>query len=1072
MKGRKLLAGFLSAAMVIGTMAFPVFADGEATSVTEPVPSYDWYTNDTDENYEINSLSDYLGFVNITNGKDGKTQDTFQGKTLTLNCDIDFDGIDFLYVDADGTITTDWRVSYFNGTFDGNDKTIKNVKYTILKQDNDSNYGLGVIRNSKNGTFKKITVDGVTVVSNSLISFGGLVVGTGKGSNDLGCTFEGCNVKNIDVDVNTENGFNSYIGGLAGRIIDASVVKNCSVENFDLYTANGVNQVGGLSGWWYISNSDQEIGEVSDTTVKNFKANVAALGGHKEGASGNFGGIGGMLGYGHGGNDWWPLPITNCHVEGLDLTVNNAENHSYIGGFVGTSRRKYAAENCSAQGKIMASNKEGANVFAGGFAGGANGVDTEQMNGWSYDEKAATYTNCTAVVDIVATGTVYAGGFAGIAGSSFTANSTYHEGLNVEFTGCTANGTITADGVAGGFAGNANRGVFTECDASETTVNGSVSGGFIGSLGKVSSVTAGGTYVADIKQCTGSATAADFLGETNNTITTKVAVATINDNAYYYDFAEAVENATNGDTVTLLSNAEGDGVAIMAAEAKDITIDLGGYTYTVSGGAVGSTNYETQGFHLEKGSKITIKNGTITSTADSGVLMLVQNYCDLTLENATLDGSNLPGTNRYVLSNNCGDTVLTGNTNIIAKEGDFAFDCYYWPSNGYTEGVTVTLGTDFTGKITGKIEMTHDNSVTDEEAAAKQSISISGGTFTTDVSAYCTDGFSPKLVNGVYVVDNAAGVITVNFKQRDDDKNSYDIVLKGDGEGIYEFVSAELQFVNNSKNLSGEPMKYEITGTDDVNVIANTTNGDRYGFYLKDGAVSNRLSGSKVIIGMITFPAQGNRDFEVKAEDSTVITTLQGTHLETTYTETGISKLEAGAPINDEVAAATRNVLVKVDYAHELVGSWADNKITVTLKDAFGVTSDAMDISDGEEPFANVPVGRITVTLKAPGFRTYTYTTTVEDGTEPLVLSFWNDTKRGTTAEVEPGKAMANNFVVGDIAMDYIVDKYDLAAVTSYYGTYGLTDVKKIKYDLNRDGNIDITDVAYVLHNFGFKNKN
>ena len=63
---------------------------------------------------------------------------------------------------------------------------------------------------------------------------------------------------------------------------------------------------------------------------------------------------------------------------------------------------------------------------------------------------------------------------------------------------------------------------------------------------------------------------------------------------------------------------------------------------------------------------------------------------------------------------------------------------------------------------------------------------------------------------------------------------------------------------------------------------------------------------------------------------------------------------------------------------------------------------------------------------------------------------------------------MPNNFVVGDIVMDYTVDKYDLAAVTSYYGTYRLADTSKIKYDLNRDGNIDITDVAYVLHNFGF----
>ena len=60
---------------------------------------------------------------------------------------------------------------------------------------------------------------------------------------------------------------------------------------------------------------------------------------------------------------------------------------------------------------------------------------------------------------------------------------------------------------------------------------------------------------------------------------------------------------------------------------------------------------------------------------------------------------------------------------------------------------------------------------------------------------------------------------------------------------------------------------------------------------------------------------------------------------------------------------------------------------------------------------------------------------------------------------------MAHNFVVGDIVMDYTVDEYDLAAVTSYYGMYGLEDADKyIKYDLNRDGNIDIIDVHYVLH--------
>ena len=62
---------------------------------------------------------------------------------------------------------------------------------------------------------------------------------------------------------------------------------------------------------------------------------------------------------------------------------------------------------------------------------------------------------------------------------------------------------------------------------------------------------------------------------------------------------------------------------------------------------------------------------------------------------------------------------------------------------------------------------------------------------------------------------------------------------------------------------------------------------------------------------------------------------------------------------------------------------------------------------------------------------------------------------------------MFHNFLVGDIVMDYVVDEYDLAAVTSYYGTYDINKAdasKYIKYDLNRDGSIDIIDVQYVLH--------
>ena len=103
--------------------------------------------------------------------------------------------------------------------------------------------------------------------------------------------------------------------------------------------------------------------------------------------------------------------------------------------------------------------------------------------------------------------------------------------------------------------------------------------------------------------------------------------------------------------------------------------------------------------------------------------MLIQNYSNLTLENVTLDGQQLAaGANSYVLSNNNGSVQLIGTTSITAPTGGVAFDMYYWPSNGYTDGVKVTVNT--TGTITGKIEYAKDNTSTDAAAAEKNVLNI------------------------------------------------------------------------------------------------------------------------------------------------------------------------------------------------------------------------------------------------------------------------------------------------------------------------------------------------------------
>lgn len=173
-------------------------------------------------------------------------------------------------------------------------------------------------------------------------------------------------------------------------------------------------------------------------------------------------------------------------------------------------------------------------------------------------------------------------------------------------------------------------------------------------------------------------------------------------------------------------------------------LDFNGFTYTCTGPAVGSSGTQSQAFHLEWNGnnddnvKVTLKNGTITSTAGSGVKMLVQNYCDLTIENMVLDGTNI-GNGQYTSSNNCGNVTIKDST-IIAPQNGFAFDSCDFRS--YT-GVTVTVEGD--SYIQGKIEVTNPN-----QGENKAHLYLKGGYFTSNHVGL--DSGSDDLEN--YVAEN------------------------------------------------------------------------------------------------------------------------------------------------------------------------------------------------------------------------------------------------------------------------------------------------------------------------------
>ena len=211
----------------------------------------------------------------------------------------------------------------------------------------------------------------------------------------------------------------------------------------------------------------------------------------------------------------------------------------------------------------------------------------------------------------------------------------------------------------------------------------------------------------------------------------------------YETLAGAVASVTDGTatTITLLRDASGDGIII--ASGRNITIDLNNHTYTVSGKTVGSSGTDTNGFQLLRGANVTIKDGKITSTSPKAKI-LIQNYCNLTLHNVVLDGRNLAGSVPYTLSLNCGKIQITGSTSILAKTGGVAFDLYYWPNGGYSEGVQVTVNT--TGTISGPIELTEDGTGP-AAAAAKNSLTIQNVRLEGTISNKLGDEYDTKVVS-------------------------------------------------------------------------------------------------------------------------------------------------------------------------------------------------------------------------------------------------------------------------------------------------------------------------------------
>lgn len=348
-------------------------------------------------------------------------------------------------------------------------------------------------------------------------------------------------------------------------------------------------------------------------------------------------------------------------------------------------------------------------------------------------------------------------------------------------------------------------------------------------------------------------------------------------NTYYEVLYDAVAAVEENGTVTLLKNATGGGVGTYTTAGKDnlgrdkivaksFILDFAGYTYTVSEPAVGSKGYESQGFHLEQGDgnvSVTLKNGTLASIG-SAVKMLVQNYCNLTLDNMTLEGTGYVGkyfsNGDYVLSNNCGNVTIK-DTTIVARDGDFAFDVY----GGFQEYSDVTVTVTGNSVINGKVELARDNTanknknklvidggtINGQICNTSGTVVVNGGAFTDLASAvkYATNGATITLAG-----DTTADRINLEDKSITVDLNGHTLTSAADYGVMFCAKNGKTITVNGTTPGSKLVGTVMVTAKTDGHIVLNggTYESDKYVPVYINGDVNTENSTVKIKDAIIT----------------------------------------------------------------------------------------------------------------------------------------------------------------------------------------------------------------------------
>lgn len=368
------------------------------------------YYDESERTYRVED-ADGLHYIESLS----KEGEDFSGKRVELLNDIDLNGAVWTPIDS------------FAGEWNGNGKTIRNFQIVVDENQNGGGFFNTIEEGQGERVHDLILKDVKANVGNG--RFGTL-------ANTIYGIVNRVSVENVEVTTTDEN---AWVGGMCA-FVHWGWLNDCTVNGLVVHAEKGADLVAGFAP--VIMQNDDRV--IDNCNVHGFIVTINSTTGSQ---------VGGFVGQTQRGCDYPKL--TNCHVTDLDVV---AGGYLCVGGFVGNPGAHTTVENCSAQGKIDATGIT--NGYAGGFMADL---------GWNNDQGKRgghKIKDCTADVDIATNGATV-GGFVG------SATNSRGNDMPAQFVNCVVDGDVTVTGTAhvGGFAGEADRGVYQHC-----CVNGSVAG--------------------------------------------------------------------------------------------------------------------------------------------------------------------------------------------------------------------------------------------------------------------------------------------------------------------------------------------------------------------------------------------------------------------------------------------------------------------------------------------------------------------------------------------------------------------------------------------------------------------